>query len=60
MVSTRSTDVAFPLIGKPIDRLSSLKPPTNLEKMQRFLYDFKCDKFSKQKSINRTCDEVVL
>ena len=60
MVSTRSTDVAFPLIGKPIDRLSSLKLPTNLEKMQRFLYHFKCDKLSKQKSINRTCDEVVL
>ena len=28
--------------------------------MQRFLYHFKCDKLSKQKSINRTCDEVVL
>ena len=60
MVSTRSADVAFPLIGKPIDRLSSLKLPTNLEVMQRFLYHFKCDKLSKQKSINRTCDEVVL
>ena len=43
MVSTRSADVAF-LIGKPIDRLSSLKLPTNLEVMQRLL----------------TCDEVVL
>ena len=60
MVSTRSADVAFPLIGKPIDRLSSLKLPTNLEVMLRFLYHFKCDKLSKQKSINRTCDEVVL
>ena len=28
--------------------------------MQRFLYHFKCDKLSKQKSINRTCDEVVI
>ena len=60
MVSTRSADVAFPLIGKPIDRLSSLKLPTNLEVMQRFLYHFKCDKLSKQKSINRNCDEVIL
>ena len=60
MVSLRSADVAFPLIGKPIDRLSSLKLLTNLEVMQRFLYHFKCDKSSKQKSITRTCDKVVL
>ena len=40
MVSTRSANVAFPLIGKPIDRLSSLKLPTNLEVMQRSLYHF--------------------
>ena len=33
MVSTRSADLLYPLLGKPIDRL--------------------------QKSINRTCDEVV-
>ena len=59
MVSTRFADVAFPLIGKRIDRLS-LKLPTNLVVIKRFLYHFKCDKLSKQKSINRTCDEVVL
>ena len=60
MVPTRSADIAFPLIVKPIERLFSLKLPTNLEVMQRFLYYFKCDKLSKQKSINRTSDEVAL
>ena len=30
MVSTRSADVAFPLIGKPIDRLSSLRRSCSL------------------------------
>ena len=46
MVSKRSADVAFPFIGKPIDRLSSLKLSENFEVMQRFLYHFKCDKLS--------------
>ena len=60
MVSTRSADLVYPLFGKPMDRLFPLKLPTNLHVMQRFLYYFKSEKLGKQKSINRTCDEVVL
>ena len=60
MVSTRSSDLTFPLIDKPKDGLPSLKLPTNLDVMQRFLYYFKCENLSNQKSINRTFDEVVL
>ena len=59
MVSTRSADLVYALLGKPIDRLSPLKLPTNLDVTQEFLYYFKCEKLSKQKSINRTSDEVV-
>ena len=60
MVSIKSSDLTFSLIGKPKDGLPSLKLPTNLNVMLRFLLYFKCEKLSKQKSINRTCDEVVL
>ena len=60
MAFTRSADLKFPLIGKPKDRLFFSKLPTNSDLMQRFLYYFKCEILSKQKSINRTSDEVVL
>ena len=60
MVSTKSADLDFPLLGKLKDRLSSLKLPTNLNMMQQFVYYFTCEQLNKQKSINRTCDEVVL
>ena len=59
MVSTRGSDLEFPLLGKPREMLSPLKLPTILEVMQRFLHYFKYEKLSKQKSINRTCDEVI-
>ena len=60
MVSTKASDLQFPHLGKPREMLFSLKLPTNLEVMQRFLHYFKYEKLSKQKSINRTCDEVIL
>ena len=53
MTSTRSADL------KLKNRLSSLKLLTNLD-VKRFLIQFKCERLSKQKSVNRTCDEVVL
>ena len=59
MVSTRSANLVYPLLGKPVDRLSPLTLPTNLDVMQRFLYYSKRKKLSKQKSLNRTSDEVV-
>ena len=34
--------------------------PSTTDRFTRPLNHFKCDKLSKQKSINRTCDEVVL
>ena len=60
MVSTRASDLEFPLLGKPREMLYPIKLPTNFEVMQRFLHHFKYEKLSKQKSINRTCDEVIL
>ena len=60
MVSTRASDLELPLLGKSREMGSPLKLPTNLEVMQRFLHYFKYEKLSKQKSISRTCDEVIL
>jgi len=51
MVTTRSSDLELPLLGKPRDQLPSLKLPMNLEVMLRFLYFFKCENLRSKKQL---------